>query len=275
MAFECSEIPKSGDENGVLDLSLRSRIDFRGCRRLKSRRMSTRLLLVVLVVRIVRKRLAARYRVFVGYLVFETVSVLISDWIILDFGLESSVYRVHYYAYSTLTPALQIWVLIDLARRNFRLGSEAPHATSVLAVLSLLVGLPVFVFVGFLPVYGYDRVQAISLVFQMVLTLLIYLYLLERRDIDPGKNLKAILGGMTLMVTCQSLNFLSYFQDRIGFEFFQFGVPAIYGVALLIFTAGLWNYAPASASAEQRTLNLGLQRSVRLMLHLLYERPSS
>ncbi len=232
-------------------------------------------LLVVLVVRLMKKRLMSHYRVFFGYLVFEALAVWIGDWIILHFGIESSVYRVHYYTYSTLTPALQIWVLVDLARRNFRVGGESPHATSVLTVLSILVGLPVFVFLGFLPVYGYDRVEAISLVFQMVLTLLIYVYLLERRDIDPGKNLKAILGGMTLMVSCQSLNFVSYFQDRIGFEVFQFGVPAIYGVALVIFTAGLWNYAPASASAEQRTLNLGLQRSVRLMLHLLYERPSS
>ncbi len=232
-------------------------------------------LLLVLVFRMVSKGLVSDYRVFFGYLVFETIATLVSEWIILQFGLNSTAYRIDYYTYSTLTPAFQIWVLIDLARRNFRTGSESPHATNVLAVLSILVGLPVFVFIGFLPVYGYDRVQAVSLVFQMVLTLLIYLYLLERRDIDPGKNLKAILGGMTLMVTCQSLNFVSYFQDRIGFEVFQFGVPAIYGVALVIFTVGLWNYAPASASAEQRTLNLGLQRSVRLMLHLLYERPSS
>ncbi len=58
-----------------------------------------------------------------------------------------------------------------------------------------------------------DRVQAVSLVFEMVLTLLIYLYLLDdgtsTRERPQGHT-----GGMTLMVTCQSLNFVRYFQDR-------------------------------------------------------------
>jgi hypothetical protein len=232
-------------------------------------------LLLVLVVRLTRRRVSSFYRVLFGYLVFETVSVLVSDLIILSFGLESSVYRAHYYTYSTLTPAFQVWVLLDLARRNFRVGGEESNTTGVLAVISLLVGFPVFVFVGFLPVNGFDRFQAGSLVFQMVMTLLIYIYLLERRDIDPGRNLKAILGGMAIMVGCQAVNFLSFFQSRIGFEAFQFGVPAVYGVALVIFTIGLWEYVPATASADRRTLNLGLQRSLRLMLNLLQQRPSS
>ncbi len=44
------------------------------------------LLLLVLVLRMVSKGLISDYRVFFGYLVFETIATLVSEWIILQLG---------------------------------------------------------------------------------------------------------------------------------------------------------------------------------------------
>lgn len=229
-------------------------------------------LLLFLVCRLLARGLAPEYGIFFLYLAFEATSAVASEVIIWGWGIDSPLYWRHYFIYSSLTPGLQIWILLDLAGRLFRAGREGSRAIWMLAVIGLFLGFPLLVSVRFFNIEGWYRFQAATLAYQMVLALLLYIYLLERRDINPGRNLRGILGGVALMVGCQAFNFFGYSQDRIPFEVFQLGVPAIYGVALLIFAFSLRTHDSVSVVPERRTLNLGLQRSLRMMIDLIQPR---
>jgi hypothetical protein len=227
------------------------------------------LLLFLILSRMLIKRLSRQYPVVLIYFLYSALNSLVANLIYLMAGLESEIYRVHYYSYSILMPVLQIWVLLDLLKNALSLGFERQRIALYVLVIALLLGSPLFVGLLFMPGDLSPRYQALTLVFQMMLVLLIYLYLLERRDIDLGRNFKAILGGMALLNGMQAFNFLSFVQEKIPFTIFQIGVPAIYFAALSVFLVGLWNYQPAGINPERRTLNLGIQKSLRLVINLL------
>ncbi len=225
-------------------------------------------LLVLLVYRLLVKRMTRHYPIVLTYFLFSAVNSLVANVIIFAIGITSDIYNTHYYGYSIFMPVFQVWILLDLLRRALSFGFNRPRISVFVVLFSLLLGTPLFIGVIFVPVSAFHRFQAITLVFQMMLVLLIYVYLLERRDIELGRNFKAILGGMALLTSCQGLNFLSFFQNRIPFSFFQIAVPGIYAFAVTVFLIGLWDYQPFSFKSERRALNLGLQKGLRLLINL-------
>lgn len=213
-----------------------------------------------------------RYPVFFSYIVFELICSLVGLTIAARWGLNSSAYFYIYFGTSVVTPVFQLWVLWDLLRRILGETVESGRIARFMVLMTAILGFPVLWAFAFAPASVFFRYQAVALVFQMIFSLLIYVYLVERRDIAPGRNLKWILAGLALMVGWQSLNFINLLGNQTPYDVFRFFVPVIYLVALTVFIYGVWDYEPLRRVERRRVLNLQLQRGVRSVLQLIFPR---
>lgn len=226
------------------------------------------LLLILLLGR--RNRLWTRYRAFFIYLGYELICTIVAAGILRIAGVESDTYRLFYYGTSSLTPLLQTWVLLD-ALHLLSASEQHPRIHHLLAGAAAALVIPVAWSVFMFDVDGFHRVQAVFLVYQMSLCVLIYIYLAERRDLNLGTNLGGILAGTALLAGSQSLNFLAYFNGGIPFPVFQILVPALYGGALGIYALSMWESDPLRRRATPE-LDLPLQQGLRLLLRSLLAR---
>lgn len=209
---------------------------------------------------------------FFSYILFELIFSLVGLVIAARWGLSSSAYFYVYFGISIVTPILQLWVLWDLLRRILGESVDSPRIARFMILMTLVLGFPVLWTLAFTPADVFLRYQAVALIFQMIFSLLIYVYLVERRDIEPGRNLKWILAGLALMVGWQSLNFMNLLGNQTPYIIFQFLVPAIYLVALTAFAYGVWDYEPLRRVERRRVINLQLQRGVKSVLQLIFPR---
>lgn len=230
------------------------------------------ILLLVLCLRALSTEVRSRYPVFFGYLCFQLLLTLCVDMTILLAGTQSVSFRYLYYLGYIATPVFQSWVLWDLLKKlTGDLEGRSKLAGGVV-FLTLLMGAPVLWTMWFLPARALYRYEAAALALQMLLCLLIYLYLLERRDIEPGRNVRGILLGTALMVGFQCLNFVTLLAGQTSFELFRFLVPSIYLSALMVFAYSVWEYEPIERMPRRREVDLQLQRGIRSVLQLLLPR---
>lgn len=229
-------------------------------------------LLVLITYRAVINSSFQKYPVFFSYIVFELVLSLMGLAIAVKWGLNSDAYFYVYYGISVVTPILQVWVLWDLLRRILGESVDSARIARFMVLTTGVLGFPVLWALAFTSADVFLRYQAVALVFQMIFSLLIYVYLVERRDIEPGRNLKWILAGLALMVGWQSLNFINLLGNQTPYGTFQFLVPVIYLVALMVFVYAVWDYEPLRRVERRRVMNLQIQRGLRSVLQLIFPR---
>jgi len=229
-------------------------------------------LLLLIVCRGLANSSFLRYPVFFTYIAFELVSSLVGMAVAIRWGLGSSAYFYVFSGLSIVTPLLQLWVLWDLLRRLVGESVDSSRIGRFIMLMTGVLGFPVLWSLAFTSANVFVRYQAVALVFQMIFSLLIYVYLVERRDIDPGRNLKWILAGFALMVGCQSLNYMNLLGSQTSYNVFQFLVPTIYLLALSVFVYAVWGYEPVRRIERRRDVNLQLQRGVRSVLQLIFPR---
>ena len=204
------------------------------------------LLLCVILIRAVKGRMFSSYPGFYGYLGFVLMISVVRRVVAVSLGKGSSLYYSAYYAPTYVFPLLQVWILGDIYHRIIGYNKTSWKKSSSFVLIGVLVTAPVAWGVFFLEgkplFYSY---QALTLFFQMTICLLIcHEAVLARGKIDLGQNLKGILSGLSLMIGCQAINFISFAFDQSSSVAFWFFVRFIYFVALILFTYALWDYAP-------------------------------
>ena len=203
-------------------------------------------LLILILVRAAKGRMFSAYPVFYGYLGFVLMISVVRRVVAVNLGEDSSLYYSVYYRPTYIFPLLQIWILGDIYRRiiGYRKTSWRKSFNFVLMVVLLTapVAWGVFSLEGGRLFYPY---HTLTLFLQMTICLLICREAVRAREkIDLGQNLKGILSGLSLMIGCQAINFISFAFHQSSSVVFWFFVRFIYFVALILFAYELWDYAP-------------------------------
>ncbi len=208
--------------------------------------MTSDLLLVLILVRAVKNRILRAYSPLYSYLGF-LVAVDLARWLVaLSVGTDSSLYRSVYYSPSYVFPLLQMWILWDIHRRiigyNKTSWRDVFGSVTMVSVVAAPVVWGVFSLKGgrFFALY-----HVVALPVQMAICLHICRKaVLIREEIDLGQNLKGILSGLSLLIGCQAINFVSLVFAQSSFQVFSFFVQFIYLLALMVFAYTLWDYEP-------------------------------
>ncbi len=230
-------------------------------------------LLLLILIRAVKGRMLSAYPVFYGYLGFLLMVSLLRRVVALSLGRESSLYSSVYDLPTFLFPLLQIWILWDLYRRivgyNKTAWRNCVSSIIVVAVLTAPVAWGVFSLKGGRLFYQYN---ALTLFFQMAVCLQVCREAVRAREnIYLGQNVKGILSGLSLMIGCQAINFISLVFNQSSYMVFWFFVQFVYVMSLILFAYALWDYSPIyrvdpSHQHRLRTASRGLYEIVRAAL---------
>lgn len=213
------------------------------------------LLLGAILGRAVRNAAFRHYRLFYGYLAFVLVTSLIHLVLIWTIGRASPVYALAYALPTYVMPVWQIWILWEIHRRI--IGNTKTHFGYAKTSWKEPIRLTMIAGALTLPVaWGiawqeggslFDQYHTLTLFLQMSLCVLVCREATRaRRELDLGQNLKGILLGLSLIVGCQALNFVTLVFTQAPAQVFWFFVQFIYFTALIVFTYTLWDYAPIS-----------------------------
>ncbi len=230
-------------------------------------------LLLLILFRAVKGRMLSAYPVFYGYLGFLLMVSLLRRVVALSLGTHSSLYSSVYDLPTYLFPLLHIWILWDLYRRIVGYSKIAWRncisSIMVVAVLTAPVAWGVFSLKGGRLFYQY---HALTLFFQMAVCLQVCREAVRARaKIDLGQNLKGILAGLSLMIGCQAINFISRVFNQSSYLVFWFFVQFVYVMSLILFAYALWDYSPinrvdSSRQHRLRTASRDLYEIVRTAL---------
>ena len=211
--------------------------------------LTSDLLLVLILVRGVKSRMLRTYSLFYGCVVGVSLLVSLARRLVaLSFGRHSLQY-FYVSDFPTLwAPVLQIWILWDIYRRIIRHNKaswrDSLSSAMMVVVLTLPVAWTIFSMSG---VNLYHQYHTLTLFLQMALCLQICREAVRaREEIDLGQNLKGILSGLSLMVGCQTINFMGLLFSQSSAQVWRFSVQFIYFLALIVFSYTLWDYAPIS-----------------------------
>jgi len=235
--------------------------------------IGTDCLLLLILIRAVKGRMLSAYPVFYGYLGFLLMVSLLRRVVALSLGRQSSLYSSVYYLPTFLFPLLQIWILWDLYRRIIGYSKSAwRNCVSSIIVVAVLTAPVVW---GVLSLKGsrfFYQYHALTLFFQMVICLQVCREAVRAREkIDLGQNLKGILSGLSLMIGCQAINFISRVFNQSSYVAFWFFVEFVYLMSLILFAYALWDYSPiyrvdSSHQHRLRTAGRDLYEMVRATL---------
>ena len=220
-------------------------------------------LLLVVLVRGTMGGMLRRYPVFYAYIGFALMTTAGGTApAILLFGYAS---RQYYYIYNVIGicfPLLQLWVLRDLYGRIVGNDKTAWRRLPRLLILLAAVTAPLAVEVFSLRrVNFFARYHLWALSLQAAACVAVYRALGARRELNPGRNVKGMLAGLSVMVAFQAINFGRFIFREETFQIFAFFVPFIYSIALMAFSYTLWNYEPMVVAAmPEADLEERLQR---------------
>jgi len=204
------------------------------------------LLLILILIRAVKGRMLSAYPAFYGYLGFALTVSLVRRVVALSLGTNAPLYRDVYYLPTIVAPLLQLWILGDIYRRLIGYGKTSWRNNVNLVVVVVLLTVPVAW--GVFSLEGgrlFNPYHALTLFLQMTICLVICREAVRAQGkIDLGQNLKGILSGMSLMIGCQAINFISFAFHQSSSLVFWFFVRFIYFVALILFAYALWDHAP-------------------------------
>ncbi len=203
-------------------------------------------LLFLILIRAVKGRMLSAYPVFYGYLGFALTVSLVRRVVALSFGTNVPLYRDVYYLPTYVAPLVQIWILGDLYRRIIGYSKTSwrncVSLIIVAAVLTAPVAWGIYSLKGGRLFYSY---HALTLFLQMAICLQICREAVRAREkIDLGQNLKGILSGLSLMIGCQTINFIGRVFNQSSDLVFWFFVQFVYFMALILFAYALWDYSP-------------------------------
>ena len=163
-------------------------------------------------------------------------------------GRRSEFYHLVYNLPTYVLPLLQLWVLWDLYRRI--IGYSDTSWRDALRSCSIVGVLTVPIMAGTLSLERgsfFNAYHAVTLFIQMIVCLQVCREAIGvREEMDLGQNLKGILSGLSLMLGCQAINFVSLMFAQSPAATFWFLVQFVFLVSLIIFTYSLWDYAPMS-----------------------------
>lgn len=232
-------------------------------------------LLLVILVRAARGTMLRRYPVFYSYIAFTLMTSAGIVPVTMLFGYAS---RQYYYVYNIVgvcVPLLQLWVLRDLYGRIVGNDKTAWRRLPRLLILLAAVTSPIAVEVFSLRRADFFKSYHLwTLSLQAAACVAVYRALGARRELNPGRNVKGILAGLSVMVAFQAINFGRFIFREETFQIFAFFVPFIYSIALMAFSYTLWNYEPIVVAAmpeeglEERLqrINGQLKRTVRSLV---------
>jgi len=203
-------------------------------------------LLILILIRAVKSRMLSSYSVFYGYVGFVLTVSLLRRVVALSLGKSAPLYSAVYYLPTFAEPLLQMWILWDIYRRIIGYDKASWRNGFSLIIVGILLTAPVawgvFSLKGGSLFYPY---HVLTLFLQMAICLQICREAVRAREkIDLGQNLKGILSGLSLMIGCQAINFISLVFNQSSYLVFWFFVRFIYFVALILFAYALWDYAP-------------------------------
>ena len=206
------------------------------------------LLMLLILVRGVKNAMLRAYSPLYSYLGFLLAVALVRWVVALSLGTHSSLYRSVYYSPTYVLPLLQMWILWDIYWRIVGYSKtswrELFRSVTIVGVVAAPVLWGVFSLEGgnFFHLY-----HSVALFIELAICLHIcWKAVLAREEIDLGHNLKGILSGLSLMIGCQAVNFVSFVFAESPSQVFWFFVQFIYLLALIVFAYTLWDYAPIS-----------------------------
>lgn len=204
------------------------------------------LLVFLLLLRGLMRGLVRHYGPFYIYVAFVLISSTLQMAMLLSYGHGSGEYRRAYEIPTYIMPLLQLSILWDLYGRLTTTAVGAREARVRLILVAMLLTSPIFVAIltaesaNLFVVY-----HSLTLFLQMALCLLLSREAVRvRHELDLGQNLRGILVGMSLLVGCQTINFVAFVLLESPLLVFKFFVQFIYFGALIVFVHSLWDYAP-------------------------------
>jgi hypothetical protein len=229
-------------------------------------------LLGIILFRGYRNGTQREYLAFYIYVGYVLVSSLLSLLISAVWGKDSRAYFYAWHFSKLPMPLMQLWILWDCIRLIFGKSKtswkEIRGAVIVAVMLSLPVGWEVLSLVGGNLFYRY---HAFALSLQGIVFLLVFGTVFAQKKVVIGRNMKAILSGLGLLVAMQGLNFSQFLFQDLPFEVFGFAMQFIYFTALMVFTWGLWEPDPVRLLNRSERLQLvrideNLRRVIRSLL---------
>ena len=211
--------------------------------------LTSDLLLVLIFVRGVKSGMLRTYSLFYGCVVGVSLLVSLARRLVaLSFGTRSLQYYYVYDLPTLFAPVLQIWILWDIYRRIIQYRKVSWRDSLSSAMMAIVLTVPVaWTLFWMSEGYLYYPYHTLTLFLQMALCLQICREAVQaREEIDLGQNLKGILLGLSLMVGCQTINFMGLLFSQSSTQVWRFSVQFIYFLALIVFTFTLWDYAPIS-----------------------------
>ncbi|MBI3940112.1 MAG: hypothetical protein HY315_04710 [Acidobacteria bacterium] len=236
-------------------------------------------LLLLILFRGVRGGMLGRYKLFYTYVAFSLAIAVGAIPVVLFFGMVSRQYYYFFNVSNLFLPLLQLALLWNLRQRI--IGNDKTPSAGVSRWATLLVVMTAPAALGMISlrnVDGFTRYHAFALLVQVMACMLVCGAVRSRADLDPGRNLKGILLGLSLMVGFQGINFARYLFRDETFHTFSFFVPFIYVAALIVFAHTLWSYEPMftrpaaewraadSDEGRLRKVNEQLQQALKSLL---------
>lgn len=222
-------------------------------------------MLTLILLRGTRANLVRQYPSFYLYISFVLVTDLGRLSIALLLGVETLWYYYAYHLPNIFFPIFQILVFRDIYLRvvgnSKNYGHKVKWLVMVIALMTAPVVWEVTTWEGVAFFYSY---QVAALFLQVSFCLILCVEIVGREDLILGQNTRGMLIGLGILVTLQLINFADRFiEGALTAEWFGFLTQFVYFAALLIFTFGLWDFAP-DTHVEASDLELASQIDGRM-----------
>ncbi|MFQ5739310.1 MAG: hypothetical protein ACE5JX_09875 [Acidobacteriota bacterium] len=207
------------------------------------------------------------YPLFYSYLAYVLAVNLTNLLTAYLCGVRSPIYRNVYHLTTLPLHLFQLALLIFLHQALEKTSSSRSIVKP--GLLCGILTLPVVVSCWQTDWDIYYKLHAVTLPAQVCACILLNCRLVARRELRVGRNLRGMLGGISLMVGLQAVNFVSFLFRDVPFGIFQILVPGIYSLALGILAYSMWSYEPLREEPEGLRLGILNQRLVQVIKSLL------